>query len=397
MQWLQGYQVDAEVVASVYTSLASVFPYVETWATNDADLLLIASATPLRHDLARERRALAGEPYRSALADTWGVAGAEGLYTGFVATPELARRLAAAGAPPNLDDRPVIEFGLARGVGAGSFTIEDLRKRVPPSERRPPGLDGLDWRRVEQLRFVRRVTKEVEGPLASAGAAAQVRWLAERFGGGAAAAAVEADGVLFELDSAPLVPRLLLGEQLAERGDDRAAAIARALLPERPVEANALLARWHARAGRHAEAVAALEQALVAYRRDAWPWPVLMKRTLRLTLEVGNEPVAAARLLRAVEEPFAVRLLERDRVLVRLGLAARAGGAACVAVLHELEPHPVWEEPFLRQRALCYAQAGDPLAARAQRDFERFVDHRPPSLREALDRAATAMTAGERR
>ena len=423
VQWLQAYQVDADVVASVYTSLAEVFPYVETWATNEADMLLIASMTPVRHDLARESRLLASEPFRRAMADGWGVAGIEGFYAGFVAAPGLARRMASIGAPPNTDDRPVIEFGLARGVGGGSFSIAALRGAVPPAERRPPGLEGLDWRRVEQLRMVRGLT--VDWARTSTGVLAQAKFLRDqtaRVGGGApteieygvrgadgsdvaasgdsAAAegadlAARGDDVYVPLDLArsSLVALVLLGEELAERGDDRAAAIARALQPERPIEAAAVRARWHARRGRNAQAVAELEQALLGYRRDPWPWPALTKRTLALAGEVGRDAPSAAKLLSAVAEPFAVHMHERDREALRLALAAYAGGNACLDVLHDLEPNPLWEEPFLRQRAVCYAQAGDPLAERARRDLESFIERRAPSLREALARASAAMPA----
>ena len=422
VQWLQAYQVDADVVASVYTSLGEVFPYVETWATNEADMLLIASMTPVRHDVEREGRLLASEPFRRAMADGWGVEGIEGFYAGFVATPGLARRMAAIGAPPNTDDRPVIEFGLARGVGGGSFSIAALRGAVPPAERRPPGLEGLDWRRVEQLRVVRGLT--VEWARTAAGALAQAKFLrdqtasvgaggAEPIGydargadGGdmvpsaasAAAAGVDsaaraADDTIVPLDLArsSVVALVLLGEELAERGDDRAAAIARALQPERPVEAAAVRARWHARRGRHAQAVAELEQALLGYRRDPWPWPALTKRMLALAGEVGRDAPSAAKLLAAAAEPFAVHMHERDREALRLALAAYAGGDACLEALHDLEPNPLWEEPFLHQRAVCYAQAGDPLAERARRDLESFIEHRAPNLREALARAAAAM------
>src|SRR6185436_9795495 len=75
VQWVQGYEVDASTVASVYTSLTQVFPAVETWATNQSDMLLVASLAPLRHDLAREGRRAASAPYAQALADTWGVSG----------------------------------------------------------------------------------------------------------------------------------------------------------------------------------------------------------------------------------------------------------------------------------------------------------------------------------
>ncbi|HEV8630138.1 MAG TPA: fused MFS/spermidine synthase [Thermoanaerobaculia bacterium] len=378
VQWLQAYRVDAAVVASVYASLVEVFPYVETWATNGADLLLVASATPLRHDLERQRRLVASEPYRRALADGWGVAGIEGFYAGFVAAPAFARRMAASGEPQNVDDRPVIEFALSRDLTGGSFSIAELQRLVPPAERSPPGL-ALDWQQVRTARALRDLATG-GGPPASVGPFGQGRWLVGQGAAGPAAGAGEQ----------PLVGLLLAGEQLAERGDERAEAVAAALLAERPVEAHALRARSLLRRGRREEALAEVEQALVGYRHDPWPWPVLMSRTLGLAMELAGDPAAARRLLAATAEPFAVRMLELDRRSLRLSLAGVAGGDACIAVFHEVEPHPLWNESALRQRAACYARAGDALTDRAHDDLVRFLADQPPSVLDELRRAAAA-------
>jgi spermidine synthase len=379
-QWLQAYQVDASTVASVYTSLSQAFPYVETWATNDADLVLVAAPVPWRHDVARTERLAGGHPYREALAATWGVEGSEGFYAGFVGGPGLARRLAASGEPPNVDDLPVIEFGFARTLGAGSFSIDELRSGLLPPERRPSQLAGLDWRRIDQLRAVRSLAHGTKGPPPAAGAAAQARWLG-RVSGGEGATPVSRPS---------LIGLLLSGEQLADKGDDRVRIVAASLLPERPVEAAVLLARWHLRQGRQEQAVAALEQGLIAYRRDPWPWPALMERALSLAVEMGKEPPAARRLLAALSQPFAVRMFELDRQLKRVTLAARAGGSSCRSVFHDLEPYPMWSETVLRQRALCYARLGDPLAERAAADLGRFRRQRPPRLAEVVAGTGTS-------
>ncbi len=390
VQWLQAYEVDAEVVASVYTSLTQVFPNVETWATGDADLLLIASATPVRHDLDRLRRRAAGEPFRQALAGAWGVGGAEGFYTGFVAVPSFARRLASGGAPPNVDDLPVIEFGFARSLGRSLFSLAQLRRTVPPAERRPPGLDGLDWQRVRELAVVRGLATSQEGPGMNSTIAAQARWLAERMRALGQSAPPESAATSPGRDSSP-VATLLAAEELAEQGDARVVALARSLLPGHPVEAHALLARWCLRSGRRDAALGELVQSLVGYRRDPWPWPPLMRRVFDLADEAGRDPAAARRLLPALTEPFAVHLFEINRRLTRIILSERAGGGACRAAFHELEPYPLWVEPLLRQRAACYAEVGDPLAERAEADLRQYVDDRPATVGELLPRAAATL------
>jgi spermidine synthase len=367
VQWLQAYSIDAGVVASIYTSLGAAFPQVETWTSNDHDLLLVASKQPLRHDLARERELVGASPYREALDHTWGVGGIEGFYAGFLAGPSFARRMAAAGAPANVDDRPVIEFALARDLGQTPFSIADLRAAATQEERRIAGT--LDWNRVAQLTAVRSMMV-----VGSAGGG-DLRSAPES----AASPAGESGDPL-----ASLVGTLNAAEQLADAGDEHASILADALAPEHPIEAHAVRARWHLRNGRRDEAIAELEQAFVAYRTDPWPWPAFMRRALALASEAGREPAAARALLPALEQPFAVHLLDGTRRVTALELAQRTGDASCVAILHSLEPYPIWEEPILRQRAACYARAGDPLAARAADDLAMFLGVQPPSVRDVL-------------
>jgi hypothetical protein len=112
-QWLQAYEIDEATGRTVLATLGAVFPHVEAWElTPDADLLLVASAEPLVHDLSRVRARASEPPLRDALRWTQGVAGAEGFYAGYVGRPA-----AREGAILNKDDRPVVEFAAARSVG----------------------------------------------------------------------------------------------------------------------------------------------------------------------------------------------------------------------------------------------------------------------------------------
>ncbi len=373
VQWLQAYEVDASTVASVYASLTQVFPEVETWSTNGADLLLVASPEPLRHDLARDARRAADAPFAPALAHAWGVSGLEGFYAGFIAGPAFARRMAAAAVLPNVDDRPVIEFGFARSLGRGSFDVATLRAAVTPAERSIPALAGLDWHRVAAMKRLRDLANEETGLPSGVDVATQARWM------------VGIRGVTPNwMAENSIVAFVLQAEALADRGDPRAEGPARSLLPTRPVEAHALLARYLLRRGQRAEGLAELERALVGYRRDPWPWFDLMRRLLDLALEQATDEESARRLLAAVGEPFSVGVLESRRALVHLQLAERVGGDACRAAFRALEPHPIWDEEVLRKRARCYLRTGDPLARAAMRDLQWFLDHRPPTLRELL-------------
>jgi len=390
VQWIQGYEVDASVIASVYTSLGSVFPQIETWSTNESDLLLIASREPLRHDLRRVAARAAGEPWSHALADAWGVSGAEGFYIGFIAGPAFARRMATTGAAPNVDDRPVIEFGFARSLGRASFGVAQLRAAVRPEEGRAPGLEGLDATALSAMRALRALATAKTDLPPDADAATQSRWLGDVVQATSGTASADGGGPI----AGSALAFVLAAETLAERGDPRAEGMARSLLAERPVEGHALLARFLLRTGRRDEGLVEVERSLVAYRRDPWPWRDLMRRLLDLVLETATDGAAARVLLPALSEPFSVGLFDSKRTLLRIQLAERAGGDACRAAFRAAEPNPIWTEELLRARAACYARTGDPLAEAAARDVAWVVAHRPARLDELLAGAAAERGGG---
>lgn len=385
VQWVQTYEVDAQTIATIYASLSQAFPYVETWSSSVGDMLLVSSQAPIRHDLARVRRRAAEEPFRSALSDAWGVWGAEGFYSGFVASPAFARRLAAAGAPLNLDDRPVIEFGFGRSFGRGNFSFADVQAQVRVDESRPSGLEGLAWWKLHELWLARALLSNAPIlPPEGGDSPDRERALARHYAAQGDIATASERWDAQPMPPLSLIDLLLVSEGYAERGDDRASAVAQQLLADRPVEANALLARWHLRRGRVAEAATHLSRALEGYREDPWPWPGLMKRTIALAPEVARDPATARGLLPGLSQPYSVKLHDRLRQLVRIDVALRAGGGACRDAYRELEPYPVWTEKHLRTRLACYRATGDPLAGGAARDLGRFLDRRPPTLGEQL-------------
>jgi len=72
LQWVQAYNVDGQAVRTIYATLASVFPVVETWELAANDLLLVASRKPIVYDAGALARRIAEEPYRTALRDAPG-------------------------------------------------------------------------------------------------------------------------------------------------------------------------------------------------------------------------------------------------------------------------------------------------------------------------------------
>ena len=130
VQWLQAYNVDAQTIRTIYATLASVFPDVETWITEESDLLLIAGKRPITYDVARLRARIAEEPWRTALGRIWRADDLEAVFARYVANAGFARGLAALeGSNLNTDDLTLVEFGFARGLGFRThlFEVAELR------------------------------------------------------------------------------------------------------------------------------------------------------------------------------------------------------------------------------------------------------------------------------
>src|SRR5262249_35184460 len=85
VQWLQAYNVDAQTIRTIYATLSAVFPEVETWITEESDLLLIAGKRPLTYDVARLRARMGEEPWKTALSRGWRTDDVEAVFARYVA------------------------------------------------------------------------------------------------------------------------------------------------------------------------------------------------------------------------------------------------------------------------------------------------------------------------
>jgi predicted membrane-bound spermidine synthase len=391
LQWLQGYEVDPRVVRTAYATLGSVFPAVESWQIHRVDLLLAASREPLVHDLDLIRARAGQEPFRSALARTWGVGGAEGFYSAYVASPAFVRAVREAeGEAINTDDHPILEFGFAKNLGrAGLFQIADLARLAQARGEARPLTRGtpLDWNRVREMHEARNAYWG-EPPAAVPGVdgAARSRIQARQaFMGGAPR---DACRLWFEQPEPPQIHMdlLLVSECLASAGDPRAPSYAAQLAREQPIEADLILARWHAAAGRPAEAGERLLAAMEAYRQTPWVYRKLVLRTLPLAIQLSRQDrTLGLRLYDALSRPFSTRMFEQQRLLTRIGVVqALDDRSRCIEALAPFEPHVPWEEPLLTFRYQCYRDRKHPLAERAERDLEDYREAAPPRLAEGL-------------
>jgi spermidine synthase len=389
-QWVQAYEVDARTIATVYATLATAFPEVQTWQTLATDLVLIASAAPIPLDVTVLRDRIREEPYRAALSLAWRADDLEGFLARYVATPAFARRAATTPASAvNTDDRTPIEFGFARSAGrVGLFDPAELRAAARAhGEGRPAVVGSVDWTTVDERRMAQLVELGVPPvPTPDLDAAALHRAMALR-----AYAEGRLDEARTEWERQPREPAssmelALRAESLADAGDARAVAAIERLRATHPLEAELLLARLEWRQHRADEATERLAVAFERHRTDPWPAPPIVRRALGLAERIAVErPAGAERLFAALAEPFAVHTENEARLLARMHmLPALDFERHCRAAFGGFEPHPIWERSFLAMRIRCYAATGDARLARAERDLDDFLAHDPEHLTELL-------------
>jgi len=386
-QWVQGYEIDAPTLRTIYATMAAVFPQVETWQTNSGDLALLAWTRPQAYSAAALRAQIDAEPYRSALANAWRATDIHGLLAHFLATDMVARALAAAPRVEiNTDDRNVVEFGLARSVGRpASNLVGDLRQLARSMGAARPPFDssaGIDWPVVDTA------WKQIGGWESRADEAADPpaerrrRMALERyFEAGDLAGARE---LWRDQPGPPRDPlELAMAADLeAEAGSESALPLIERLRAYQPAEADTMLATLRMRQARFTEAAAALAAALARYRVDPWPALRYKQKALVLAGAIGRgDPATARGLYDALRLPFSVLALEDMRRMTSAELAGQFDFAgACREPVGALEPYVPWSAPFLVLRRDCYRAGNDARLAAATRDLADFFAHEPLPL-----------------
>ena len=385
VQWLQAYEIDEEVARTVYATLGDVFPYVETWATQSSDLLLVAATEPIVHDPERVETRAHDAHYRAALAWGWGVEGAAGFYSGYVAGPELSRELTQGDVPRNTDDRPVIEYGFARSFGQPSHVGAAHIASLDRGRGRGYPAVVTDWLGGEQAILEQAANRLSFGGLLvptdlyrrDADARLEARKIY------ASGESVDAVRIWLRQGEPPVAPadRLLITDGLAAIDHPEASSFLAVLLEEQPV-AGHLIAAESAQA--HGDPGAALEDLLAAFAavdEDPFVLDRILSRALFLAEKLGRlDPAWATRLFEALARPLGAGTLDDERRRVRFALAVAREMEGCLDALREIEPYPAWNETLLRQRLNCYEVHEDPRVARARRDLERYVALRPRVL-----------------
>jgi predicted membrane-bound spermidine synthase len=382
-QWMQAYEVDTQTIRTVIATLASVFSTIDIWQTNGADLVFLCSLEDrgvFPVDQLRSR--LVTSPYREAFAAVWGIGDVEGFLSHFVASAPYVRQIAARSDRVNTDDRMLVEFAFARSVGRRlGFRIADVhRTSADLGLHRPAtGSASVDWGDVEAGRVMmhallhRGVPPDTRLDARTASAARAYAWYIEGDLESVREAWSAGDVRLrFPFDVA------IVADALADVGNPAAPSLIERLRPDWPLDSKAIESRYLARQGEVGSAVSLLDTLFVELRTNPWIQPHFLETALDTAEEIGvSNPELAGPLFAALENRFAVAILNERRLQALLAVASAIGPETTRDVLHQLEPHVPWEPWLLRTRLEVYEATGDPRAPRARRDLAEMMARAP--------------------
>jgi predicted membrane-bound spermidine synthase len=387
VQWLQAYEIDARSVRTVYTTLASTFPSVESWRTRDNDVVLISreAAVPLDVDAMSARIAI--EPFREALLAAWRAQTVADVLAHFVARPSFAAAIARAEGEHrvNTDDLNLLEFSVARALGRpDDFSADRLLLSAHQRGEARPIFAGnaerrVDWPRVYDSMISMHMLRD--GPPLAPPMVDVSDDMDHRFQAQKAWYDGRIPSAIREWESQPKPPEspiaiMAMADAYAATGNRAKAAPLMLRLRElEATEADAIEAKLSFTEGKLDAAWQSLERALVAYRTDPWASQLLMRRAMMLTLDL----VDAKRTLYAAVEAtlrhdFVASSLRFDRLDVLLELTLRFGKGECVDAIAAYGPHYPWRESALRKRVQCYATQGHAALASAQAELDEFLN-----------------------
>ncbi len=388
-QWLQAYEVDGEAIHNVYSTLGSVFPYIETWRTQSDDLILIASLHPVKMDAAQLRQRIAAEPLKSAALNAWRVDSLEGFLSHYLGNDALAALVAKSSDSISTDDRNLLEFGFARALGRSKGVIvsgQVVAFAQAHKMDRPRYLTGeVDWDKVgaqepsaEALQGNTSIPVADETPL---------RKVHRELMGIIATGDIHRAAALMARSSIdPLNPyeTETFAEIWACIGDDRALPLIQKVRANRPSDADGLLGILLANQKKWPEAAQTLVTAFSAWRKDPWVLPQVLNQTLVAAQSVAagsHDPALAQQLYDILAEPLAVDMAREHRQMARVEIAKHTGPEIYNPRLAEaLEPYvkyPLWQKEFLATRAYAYRALKHPVEAESADDLRLFLMQEP--------------------
>ncbi len=404
LQWTQAYEVDGSTLATICATLATAFPSTQAWRLAANDLLLVSSAEPVRIDVAAKSPAPSTRrSSRQRSTSRGGVGGVEGFLAHYVGGQRLADEIAGrARGELNTDDRTLIEFAFARTLGQASGSNEESLRSIATElgDDRPEVVGTIDWDRYMELRAYVDANSRISMPLpetvppaSRARAASRAAYVAGNLGAALAAWRGQAEPPRSDGD------RRLLGECLADAGDEAALVEAAALRAHHPVEADLITGTMYARRRQFDQAARAFVAGFTRLRATAMVDVSMVQRGLRAARQVGiAAPLEAPRLVDVLLEPFSLYAAESTRVAALLPIADAAGDATLAKALETIEPDVPRSLPLLARRVALYRLLRHPRLAAAEEDLRVSLEEQPqPLMRDISDmKAADERTPDER-
>jgi predicted membrane-bound spermidine synthase len=379
LQWVQAYDIDAATLRTIYATLNTTFPHVDTYWTTPGDLVLVATRKPLLYNYDRMRARLRGSAQGAALHYTWRVETVEGFLSHFIANDAVAREVAKLADELNTDDRTVIEFGFARGLDVRQFVVAPLARFAGSigGTRPSKGTGTIDWTQVA-LNRASSLVIPLSGQATDAERAHQE--FVGRFERGDRHDAANW-WVMNDLRPTNSGELAAAAESFAETTNPRSETFSKALAEIQPAEADAIAARYAFKQHRFADAARLLQSGFERHRKSPWPNPDVMRRGLETAMQTaGAARETAIPLYDALEKPFMAGQLEEARRLARLNIAMthEECGQRTITALLAFEPHPRWTAEHLSLRARCYPKAGlKELAEKAEDDYLEYLQAQP--------------------
>jgi spermidine synthase len=379
LQWLQAYGVDTAAVRTVYATMASIFPSVETWQTRGGDIVLVGSKQPPVYDLQRIAARIQEKPYPEALRVAWRSNGLDGFLARYLGGDRLARAIASTpGVQINTDDRNIVEFGFARSLGRDYQMVAQIRALARSVGASRPQVEGaaVDWSAVD-MAWVSQIAAEGGAiqisPQATDSLRSRQRALIHYYREDDLEAA---RGAWAQQDAAPADQNeiAMVAEIQASAGAPEAMQTIERLRQFHAGEADVMLAELRFAQRDLEGAAAALESAFATFRRDPWALPRFTQKAVTRAQMIGAaSPAIARRMIDALREPFAVKVAEYRRLLAVAFLTTHVDFTTlCPSAVGALEPSVPWEGDFLLLRHRCYTETADSRLAAATRDLEEY-------------------------
>jgi predicted membrane-bound spermidine synthase len=385
-QWVQGYEVDTQTIKIIYSTLASVFPVVETWETKMNDLLFICSMTEIDYSVKRLRETIKKEPFRSALLFTHGITDLEGLMTHFVAKSSFARKVATEEKEfpdINTDDNMLVEYGFARALGnKHQFSIMDIRAQAKKRDENHPNLTNgdLDWDLIDIHSHLRFPMAGLQTPNLDSTHNDTQRSHLKAFN---LYLQANTRGFLEEWQKYGKKPEypfeiMVMAESLAQEGHPLTEQYVAALQNYWPLTATAVLSRFYWRTGDRELAYQTMEKVVMGFRTNPWPQKSVMEHSLFLMKEMAfSDKGLAKKIYKLLSEPFSVYNLEYLRMDTLYAVAKNIDQKYMAMTIEQFEPNPPWNEEFLVNRLQAYRQTGNSLTEQAEKDLNIYNKYAP--------------------